>query len=1133
MTKTTLHRFKMADDEDACDESGASFSVYLGMVDPRLERLLWHLEDEPKKDVVAEIASEFEIEELLNAREKLFERALKKAKAAQPPDEDIEQRNSKQGCKLTSPRTSKYIAIPWTLIKRRIVSLAAMDICEIYLYLIDPGADFPSRILKRKPLVPKLSKAEIAEKKMEIIPEGSESDGNVSKRDQHNRHDELDSDNEPSGNMDHARYEQDMPIVNAAGKSPEIDEQIKDKRHKCEMQAENDMIPEREQNENDEGDVIDILERAGERNESITRESDQDAYIDGEIGKVPEDDVQIETKQHKSEMNVENGENPVMNVENGKMIVDVPNEYDSVATFSLSEKLDERFESITTKDDHIAPIIDDLDTIRALVSKHTTLVENNRKTANGQSNSDANSGTEHAHIGTTTVGGCARQSMHEPKLVPIVPSDDVACNGPTFRYANEQTNLNMTQQNSKTGSDPLNTCELRTISKPTTKSPKGNGQESTHANEPPRQSALPTAAPKSSAATKGQTSQPIISANELLDGSDISQASFLREIFEIHSRVTASSPKKSLCCCRHRKQLVDMASQTSVNIVADKPVMKSEHDCSIARIDRALTDHERRTRSIEIWQNTVEGQVAKVDADAYNNNLILKTAFEMVIEELQSAKEIVGEMVDQANERDAIFEKMVERDREREMAFNKMMESGCKCKTRYDMNNDTIQNEQAKNTDRGKQRDSKEKDSVIDSFMKAARKVVGPNPVNKRQNNQPKGQVKTTNTKVSTEAAGNDWKKGRGEQATAIDVPETPTTKITDPPCESSTPMAASERKDISWADEVDEDTAVDDFIASVVINDTNLSINNTLCNQVAPINLPNTMGVPGLKPVPDLRKLNPQGKQGQQKMATEIRDAAKSTGNINTRDTQHRNTTNEKGAVNPTPDTQHGLARNQQEMNVRSNGDDVMRHPNVQQQGAANDPQRNGNTKTNTNGIGARPKNTISGESMRFRDNVPKGAMAMANDDTKGASTVNTGKETYADMASKNRWNPPPSKRKRTKSSPKAFKPISGATINENKDIYVRGLATKNFTNSEELEDSVRYYCRERGVNIVFARVMTNSVNTNAVGCRVCIREEDLDAVYEDGFWPNKVEVREWYQKPRDRRPSRNFNNASAAYEG
>ena len=41
----------MADDDDQGDESGASFCVYLGMLEPRLERLLWHLEDEPKGEV--------------------------------------------------------------------------------------------------------------------------------------------------------------------------------------------------------------------------------------------------------------------------------------------------------------------------------------------------------------------------------------------------------------------------------------------------------------------------------------------------------------------------------------------------------------------------------------------------------------------------------------------------------------------------------------------------------------------------------------------------------------------------------------------------------------------------------------------------------------------------------------------------------------------------------------------------------------------------------------------------------------------------------------------------------------------------------------------------------------------------
>ena len=46
-------------DNGSPDDSVASFGVYTGFIDERIERYLWHLEDEPKKDVVECLVCDF------------------------------------------------------------------------------------------------------------------------------------------------------------------------------------------------------------------------------------------------------------------------------------------------------------------------------------------------------------------------------------------------------------------------------------------------------------------------------------------------------------------------------------------------------------------------------------------------------------------------------------------------------------------------------------------------------------------------------------------------------------------------------------------------------------------------------------------------------------------------------------------------------------------------------------------------------------------------------------------------------------------------------------------------------------------------------------------------------------------
>ena len=133
----------MADEEDVDELSSDRSGIYTGLINQRIERCLWQLADEPKKDVACELVSECDFETLEGVREKFFEYA--KAKA---------QRN---GAVLYDtkgdPVDSDTHTDPWRLIKRRQINLLSMDVCDIYMYITNKVKTFPAKILKRRILL--------------------------------------------------------------------------------------------------------------------------------------------------------------------------------------------------------------------------------------------------------------------------------------------------------------------------------------------------------------------------------------------------------------------------------------------------------------------------------------------------------------------------------------------------------------------------------------------------------------------------------------------------------------------------------------------------------------------------------------------------------------------------------------------------------------------------------------------------------------------------------------------------------------------------------------------------------------------------------------------------------------------
>ena len=127
---------------DVLRESSANTCPSITSMDPRVDRMLWHLEDDSKRNVVEELIFDFDIEEIMEAREALF-------------NEIISGRGMQDGAGLLENSTTKGmrpIAVPWKPIKRRVSSIAADDLCDLYLYKLDPTKGFPYKMLRRRVL---------------------------------------------------------------------------------------------------------------------------------------------------------------------------------------------------------------------------------------------------------------------------------------------------------------------------------------------------------------------------------------------------------------------------------------------------------------------------------------------------------------------------------------------------------------------------------------------------------------------------------------------------------------------------------------------------------------------------------------------------------------------------------------------------------------------------------------------------------------------------------------------------------------------------------------------------------------------------------------------------------------------
>ena len=97
-----------------------------------------------------EIVFDMDLDEILEARGALFTDLVDRGAIQYGADRPA----TPKGNMIDIPyqNTLRPIMIPWTMIRRRVPSIAAEDLCDLYLFRLDPSKGFPAKMLRRKAL---------------------------------------------------------------------------------------------------------------------------------------------------------------------------------------------------------------------------------------------------------------------------------------------------------------------------------------------------------------------------------------------------------------------------------------------------------------------------------------------------------------------------------------------------------------------------------------------------------------------------------------------------------------------------------------------------------------------------------------------------------------------------------------------------------------------------------------------------------------------------------------------------------------------------------------------------------------------------------------------------------------------
>ena len=171
-------------------------------------------------------------------------------------------------------------------------------------------------------------------------------------------------------------------------------------------------------------------------------------------------------------------------------------------------------------------------------------------------------------------------------------------------------------------------------------------------------------------------------------------------------------------------------------------------------------------------------------------------------------------------------------------------------------------------------------------------------------------------------------------------------------------------------------------------------------------------------------------------------------------------------------------------------------------------------------NGNGGKGGNGARGGARPKTRGKPNDTQNKNTHNDKGAKKPGTkgNKLTYSKVVTNSGWKTVQSKkRKYDNVSPKHVNPLKGIAMTRNRDVYLQGLKLDEYDGGDEVIDSVRAYCKERGITPVYIRLIPVRFDSTRTGCRLTVKESDFNRVLRDNFWPDYIKAREWTSRPRE----------------
>ena len=95
----------------------------------------------------------------------------------------------------------------------------------------------------------------------------------------------------------------------------------------------------------------------------------------------------------------------------------------------------------------------------------------------------------------------------------------------------------------------------------------------------------------------------------------------------------------------------------------------------------------------------------------------------------------------------------------------------------------------------------------------------------------------------------------------------------------------------------------------------------------------------------------------------------------------------------------------------------------------------------------------------------------------------------------------------------------LKGLKTVSQREVYVQGIDCRPFNSHAAVEKEVKGYCKDKGITVLFIKVIPVKLDPNQVGCKLAVIEADFERVMRDDFWPEFVSVRAWVYRPREGR--------------